>query len=280
MAEFIGTTSKRILRNILDNSFKTGKINAKDYRALQKKHGLGKPRIVQLDLFKGPQKKQKGGVMEAINGLKAKGLKKGGKIGKPLIKKHKKNPQRVAPGRPGQKTKELTPQQKKEMMDKLKKMKGQITNPFIKLDSLGRPTMEAKRGGATKKFPDLSGDGKVTMKDVLMGRGVIKKPKKKQRGGSMDARSAFLKARASKPSGRLTVDDIKKAREAAKAQTLLEKARQKKPSGRLTVDDIKRAGSIGVAGALKLGKRAFGAAGVATKKAGRLAKRGYGKARK
>ena len=33
-----------------------------------------------------------------------------------------------------------------------------------------------KAGGtAKKKFPDLSGDGKVTKKDVLMGRGVIKK---------------------------------------------------------------------------------------------------------
>ena len=32
-----------------------------------------------------------------------------------------------------------------------------------------------KKGGAAKKFPDLSGDGKVTKKDVLMGRGVIKK---------------------------------------------------------------------------------------------------------
>lgn len=32
-----------------------------------------------------------------------------------------------------------------------------------------------KSGGEAKKFPDLSGDGKVTMKDVLMGRGVIKK---------------------------------------------------------------------------------------------------------
>ena len=73
-----------------------------------------------------------------------------------------------------------------------------MTNPFIKLDSLGRPTMEAKKGGlaeATAKlkaqglkkggFPDLSGDGKVTMKDVLMGRGVIKKPKKKADGGLM-----------------------------------------------------------------------------------------------
>jgi hypothetical protein len=28
---------------------------------------------------------------------------------------------------------------------------------------------------AKKKFPDLSGDGKVTKKDILMGRGVIKK---------------------------------------------------------------------------------------------------------
>ena len=28
---------------------------------------------------------------------------------------------------------------------------------------------------AGKKFPDLSGDGKVTKKDILMGRGVIKK---------------------------------------------------------------------------------------------------------
>ena len=31
--------------------------------------------------------------------------------------------------------------------------------------------MEAKNGA----FPDLSGDGKVTKKDILIGRGVIKK---------------------------------------------------------------------------------------------------------
>ena len=29
-------------------------------------------------------------------------------------------------------------------------------------------------------FPDLSGDGKVTMKDILMARGVIKKKTKKK----------------------------------------------------------------------------------------------------
>jgi|TARA_R100000084_G_C4565730_1_gene106784 hypothetical protein len=43
---------------------------------------------------------------------------------------------------------------------------------------------EAKQGGSSSfqnkpnaKFPDLSGDGKITKKDILMGRGVIKKPK-------------------------------------------------------------------------------------------------------
>ena len=39
------------------------------------------------------------------------------------------------------------------------------------------------------KFPDLSGDGKVTMKDILIGRGVVKKAE----GGSMsDSRKDVL----------------------------------------------------------------------------------------
>ena len=36
-----------------------------------------------------------------------------------------------------------------------------------------------KMSKAKKKFPDLSGDGKTTFKDVLIGRGVIPKPKKR-----------------------------------------------------------------------------------------------------
>ena len=32
-----------------------------------------------------------------------------------------------------------------------------------------------KKGGTAKSFPDMSGDGKVTKKDILMGRGIIKK---------------------------------------------------------------------------------------------------------
>jgi hypothetical protein len=45
---------------------------------------------------------------------------------------------------------------------------------------LQRP-MFLKKGGEV--FPDLSGDGKVTRKDILMGRGVI--PQNKNRGGLM-----------------------------------------------------------------------------------------------
>ena len=40
-----------------------------------------------------------------------------------------------------------------------------------------------KDGGKVKKFPDLSGDGKVTKKDILMGRGVIKKKNGKKKFG-------------------------------------------------------------------------------------------------
>jgi hypothetical protein len=45
-----------------------------------------------------------------------------------------------------------------------------------------RPRQAFKKGGKVKKaFPDLTGDGKVTFKDVLKGRGVIKK-----KGGYVD----------------------------------------------------------------------------------------------
>ena len=43
---------------------------------------------------------------------------------------------------------------------------------------------ELAKGGSVKKkkkFPDLSGDGKVTKKDILMAKGVIKKKKTKKK---------------------------------------------------------------------------------------------------
>ena len=42
-------------------------------------------------------------------------------------------------------------------------------------------------GGGANKFPDLSGDGKVTQKDILIGRGVIEK----QEGGAVNPEQAI-----------------------------------------------------------------------------------------
>ena len=41
--------------------------------------------------------------------------------------------------------------------------------------------MMKKKMKKKKSFPDMSGDGKVTKKDILMARGVIKKPMKKKK---------------------------------------------------------------------------------------------------
>jgi hypothetical protein len=38
-----------------------------------------------------------------------------------------------------------------------------------------------KKTKSKKSFPDMSGDGKVTKKDILMARGVIKKSKTKKK---------------------------------------------------------------------------------------------------
>ena len=59
------------------------------------------------------------------------------------------------------------------------------------------PRAMYKKGG--KSFPDLSGDGKVTMKDVLMGRGVI--PRKGKKGGGLMEATSRLKAQGLKDGG-------------------------------------------------------------------------------
>tara|TARA_R100000315_G_C5139554_1_gene79799 strand:+ start:53 stop:565 length:513 start_codon:yes stop_codon:yes gene_type:complete len=48
------------------------------------------------------------------------------------------------------------------------------------------PDGRSKSAPFQKKFPDLSGDGKITKKDILMGRGVIDTPNK-QRGENKEA---------------------------------------------------------------------------------------------
>ena len=50
-----------------------------------------------------------------------------------------------------------------------------------------------KNGGKAKKFPDLSGDGKVTKKDVLMGRGIIPRKVKDLKPGTVDTAKKIIK---------------------------------------------------------------------------------------
>ena len=54
--------------------------------------------------------------------------------------------------------------------------------------------LRMKDGGAT--FPDLSGDGKITQKDILMGRGVIRK-----KAGGMVKKRAKSKSKKSRGMG-------------------------------------------------------------------------------
>ena len=49
-----------------------------------------------------------------------------------------------------------------------------------------------KRGGGN--FPDYSGDGQVTKKDILMAKGVIPKPKKKNKKMMAKKKSPRAKA--------------------------------------------------------------------------------------
>ena len=62
-----------------------------------------------------------------------------------------------------------------------------------------RPRQALKKGG--KAFPDLTGDGKVTFKDVLKGRGVIKK-----KGGMIKKADMMTKNMPMKKKGKIMKD--------------------------------------------------------------------------
>ena len=64
----------------------------------------------------------------------------------------------------------------------------------------GNQPSKPKKGG----FPDLSGDGKVTQKDILMGRGVIKK------AGGGSAMPGMKKRVMAKNGKRITKKRVKK----------------------------------------------------------------------
>ena len=126
------------------------------------------------------------------------------------IQKKKEAQQKGKPGRVGEqrkRTQEEIDARKKAMYDaRMEAHKKNKTGPFRVIPGRQRkmgggmtmmPRAMYKKGG--KSFPDLSGDGKVTMKDILMGRGVIKRPKKKG-GGLMEATSR-LRAQGLKKGG-------------------------------------------------------------------------------
>ena len=80
------------------------------------------------------------------------------------------------------------PKPSKAMGGRIRKMGGGM---------MQMPRAMYKKGG--KSFKDLSGDGKVTMKDILMGRGVI--PRKGKKGGGLMEATSRLKAQGLKAGG-------------------------------------------------------------------------------
>ena len=75
----------------------------------------------------------------------------------------------------------LSDKVKKDLKKINKKIKGSMSDEELKKLKEMTPSQPLAKGGPAKKkkkFPDMSGDGKVTMKDILMARGVIPKKKK------------------------------------------------------------------------------------------------------
>jgi hypothetical protein len=69
---------------------------------------------------------------------------------------------------------------------KSKAAQAKLDNTIFRIDQQKKRLEEKKaKGGRVGlkggSFPDFSGDGKTTMKDILMGRGVIPKPKNKKK---------------------------------------------------------------------------------------------------
>ena len=70
------------------------------------------------------------------------------------------------------------PRPKSLKADKTESLDKEFSKNVAKQNEKNMREVKKKKGGG---FPDLSGDGKTTMKDILIGRGVIKK----SRGGGI-----------------------------------------------------------------------------------------------
>ena len=173
----------------------------------------------------------------------------------------------------------------KSVLDKLRKKKkdGVITFKELERMQKSKPkVMEAKKGGSAK-FPDLSGDGKVTQKDILMGRGVIKRktggpaagrPKNKRSIG--DIAKKVIEGFKKKPKvfGDIFKTGPRRVPRPTPPKPMDPKAPRKVPRPKLPKpSDFNKPRIMTPAKRKKPRKMATG--GVA----GRLAQRGYGKAR-
>ena len=110
------------------------------------------------------EKKAMGGIIDKF--------KKKSQTAKDPVTKIKDTVKTAKPDNKGQK---LTPDQSKKVKEGIKE-KIMPSKKKKRLEELRKQLEGMKKGGtAKKKFPDLTGDGKVTQADILKGRGVFRK---------------------------------------------------------------------------------------------------------
>ena len=92
----------------------------------------------------------------------------------------------------------------------------------------GRRPTGMKAGGPAGKFPDLTGDGKVTQADILKGRGVTKR----MGGGMMKSKMASKGgAKGGRKPGGMQAGGMMKPKGMAKGGPVKKKAVSRKPRG-------------------------------------------------
>ena len=84
-------------------------------------------------------------------------------------------------------------------VQKSKASQAKLDNTIFRIEQQKKRLEEKKaKGGRVGlkggSFPDYSGDGKTTMKDILMGRGVIPKPKNKKKMVAKKTKTPMEKA--------------------------------------------------------------------------------------
>ena len=151
--------------------------------------GISKNKAQAL-INKGRSRKD-GGSQILENVMKPKGYKPGGSVTKtktnpkaPIAKVTREKLKKIVTikvDKPSKKpSKKLSQKQKIEKAIKEGKLQAGDVNEMTEYDM-----KQFLKGNSKGTFKDLSGDNKITMKDVLIGRGVIDKPVKKAKGGGI-----------------------------------------------------------------------------------------------